>query len=130
MVLVVSTMTHTNYAASRASVFTLNDHGDQVLFYGGYYAAGAMASATMGFVWIALGFLRLFYRCYSERLEELYLLWPAPQLASLADEHGLTWDMYLDFLEGFAERVDAEILALPEDEVGTQAWAESIRSDR
>ena len=126
----LSTMTHTNYAASRASVFRLNDQGDQALFYGGYYAPRAMASATMGFVRIALGFLRLFYRCYSEQLEELDLLWPAPQLASLGDEHGLTWDMYLDFLEAFAQNVDAEILALPEDEVGTQAWAESIRPDR
>ncbi len=70
----LSTMTHTNYAASRASVFRLNDEGDQVLFYGGYYAPRAMASSAMGFVWIALGFLRLFYRCSSERLDELGLL--------------------------------------------------------
>ncbi|MYE47544.1 MAG: hypothetical protein F4X25_12530 [Chloroflexi bacterium] len=126
----LSTMTHTNYAASRASVFRLNDQGDQVLFYGGYYAPRAMASATMRFVWIALGFLHLFYECYSERLEELRLLWPAAQLASLADEHGLTWDMYLKFLEAFAEDVNAEILALPEDEVGSQVWADSIRPDR
>lgn len=84
----------------------------------------------MDFVWIALGFLKLFYRCYSTHLDELSLLWPAPELASLADQHGLTWDMYLGFLEGFAEDVDAEILARPEDEVGTQAWAESIRPNR
>ena len=122
----LSTMTHTNYAASSASVFRLNDDGDEALAYGGYYAPRTMASAAMGFVWVALGFLRLFYQHRSERLAELGLLWQVPEPDSPADEHGLTWDMYLDFLEGFARDVEGKILALPEDEVGTQEWAASI----
>ncbi len=125
----LSRMTHTNYAASSVSVFELNKDGDQVLFYGGLYAPRTMASTTMAFVWIALAFLRLFYLRYSERLEELSLLWP-PELASTARESGMTWDDYLEFVEAFAKDVDDDIRALPEDEVVTPEWAAEIHPDR
>ena len=121
----LSRMTHTNYAASGVSVFELNEEGDQVLFYGGLYAPRAMASTTMAFVWIAVAFLRLFYLRYSERLEELSLLW-SPELTSATRDGGMTWDDYLEFIERFANDVDDEIHALPEDEVVTPEWAATI----
>ena len=125
----LSTMTHTNYAASGASVFELNNDGDQALAYGGYYAPRAIASTTMAFVWIELAFLRLFYLRYSDRLEELSLLWQ-PEVASVADESGFTWDHFLDFFEAWAKQVDDDIRALPEDDVGTPEWAKAIYPDR
>ena len=125
----LSTMTHTNYAASGASVFALATDGAQALAYGGYYAPRAMASTTMAFVWIALAFLRLFYLRYSEHLEELSLLWH-PEMASFAQESGVTWDHLLELFEAIAKQVHEEILELPEDDVWTPEWATEIHSGR
>ena len=124
----LSTMTHANYASSRTSVYPLGDEDGQILFYGGQQAPRLMAFMAMGFVWVVLAFLRLFYRCYSDRLEELSLLWK-PEVAAMAGEMDFTWDHLLDLYERMAEQIQDELLALPEDEVGTPEWAEKILAD-
>lgn len=123
----LSSMTHTNYVASRTSVYTLPGRDAQALFYGGHLAPRAMAATTMAFAVIALAFLRLFYSRYSKELEELSLLWP-PEVAAMNAEINLTWDSFLDIFDRMAEQTLDEILALPEDDVGTPAWAEEILS--
>ena len=125
----LSTMTHTNYAASRTSVYTLQGKDAQALFYGGHLAPRAMASTTVAFVVVALAFLRLFYSRYSKQLEELSLLWPS-EVASMNDDIGLTWDRFLDIFDRMAKQTVDEIIALPEDDVGTPEWAEEVLSSR
>ena len=124
----LSTMTHTNYAGSGTSVYTLGGEGVQALFYGGHQAPRAMASTTTAFVWVALAFLRLFYRRYSEQLEELSLLWQ-PEVAAMVGESDVTWDRVLELFGRIAEQIQDEIVALPEDDVRTPEWAEEILSD-
>ena len=124
----LSTMTHTNYAASGTSVYPLDAERAQILFYGGHQAPRAMASTTMAFAWVAFAFLRLFYRRYSDQLEELSLLWK-PEVAVMVGEIDLTWDRLLELFERMAEQIQDEIHALPEDDVRTPEWAEEILSD-
>ena len=124
----LSAMTHTNYAASGVSVYTLNREGGQALFYGGHQAPRAMASEAMAFVWVVLTFLRLFCHRYSDQLEELSLLWP-PEVAATVGASDFTWDRILEFFGWMAKRVQDEIIALPEDDVRTPEWAEKILLD-
>ena len=123
----LSTMTHTNYAASRTSVYPVDAERAEILFYGGHQAPRVMALTAMAFVWVVLAFLRVFYSRYSEQLEELSLLW-MPEVAAMVGEMDLTWDRFLDLFERMAEQIQNDVLALPEDDVRTPEWAEEILS--
>ena len=122
----LSKMTHANYAATRASVFSVHP-GVEALSYGGLEAPRAMASSAMAFMWVALTFLRSFYHRYADQLDELSLLWP-PEVAPGPGANDLNWERFLDVLEKTARNIQDEIESLPEDEV-VPKWVKEILAE-